>query len=211
MAPTLKLTSDDDKHTNPTLLSDETLLSFVPIFIIRHPVLQNESWYRAITRCAPVDLKNNWTKNMGDISSCRKLLEWYDANVPKDVQLHSPARPGPFAPIVLDCDDLLEDNRAVIEEVCARCNFDPAKVIDQWDEQAPREDLGVMSKSFLKDLNESKGVDKSKSSKGVNMDQKHKEWTEKWGVEAADYLKKCAENAMDDYEYMKSRRLTVLS
>lgn len=207
-APALKLSAEGEPHTNPTLLPDSFMLSIVPIFVIRHPVLQNESWYRAVSRCAPVDLENPWSRAMGSIHFCRQLLEWYEANVPSDVEVDSPKRPGPFAPIVLHADDIL-DNRPLIEDLCRRCNFDPAKVLYEWDQTKPKEDLNDMGKSFLKDIHESTGVDKSKSSKGVNIDAKYDEWKEKWGPDVADLLKSNAEDAMDDYEYMKARMMKV--
>lgn len=196
----------DEKHTNPTLLPDSFFLSTVPVFIIRHPAMQVESWYRADSRIAPVDITNPLKKMSSDISSCRKLLEWYEANVPADVPVDAPKRPGPFKPIVLDADDLLE-NPAAIEELCRRCNFDIAKVTYEWEASGPEANDNVATKSYLQDLWKSTGVDKSKSSKGVTIEGKHQKWKEEFGDQVADFLKERVELAMHDYVYMKERKI----
>lgn len=196
----------DEKNTNPTMLPDSFFLGAVPVFIIRHPAMQNESWYRADLRVGPVDITTPIRKMSGDVSNCRKLLEWYEANVPADVAVDEPKRPGPFKPIVIDADDLLE-NPAAIEELCRRCNFDPAKVAYEWEATGIQPDLDERTVSYLQDLWKSTGVDKSKSSKGVTIEGKYQKWKEEFGDEAADFLKQRAEAVMDDYLYMKARKI----
>lgn len=188
------------------MLPDSFLLSAVPIFIIRHPLMQTESWYRAIQRIYPVDIKDPFCKLSANTNYCRQLFDWYKAQVPADVYTGpNPKGPGPFMPIIVDADDLLEGTDT-IERVCERANFSKDKVLYSWDTVSD-DTKDVVSRSYLKGLWESTGVDKSKSSKGVTAEAKHAAWKDEFGQEVADFLLASANEHMPDYEYMLAQKI----
>lgn len=188
------------------MIPDSFLLSAVPIFIIRHPLMQTESWYRANVRVGPVDITSPLCKISANTNYCRQLFDWYQSQMTADAYSGpNPKGPGPFPPIVVDADDLLE-GKDTIERICDRANFAKDKVLYSWD-TVEDESRTVIERSYLKGLWESTGVDKSKSSKGVTAEAKHAAWKEEFGQEVADFLLASANRHMPDYEYMKARKI----
>lgn len=87
--------------------------------------------------------------------------------------------------------------------------MDPARVRYQWDVTAPKEGEEVTQRhmSFMGGLWQSTSIDQSKTSEAVDLQQKYGEWVKEFGQTVADELKKRTDEAMEDYLYLKSKRI----
>ncbi len=171
-----------------------------PIFIIRHPALTFESWYRTESSAGAVDIADKaWGFYMSYTYS-RQLYDWYTS----DENLESCAA---SSVIVVDADDVI--NQTSVTKLCELCGMDPKLVRDQWDVTAPRDGEQVTQRHllYMGGLWNSTTIDKSKSSESVDLEEKHKAWTEQFGQTVADALRKKVDEAMEDYTYLKSKRI----
>lgn len=200
-------TTDDDTtltaRTNPTILSDAFLNSIQPVFIVRHPALAFESWYRTESGSGTgtVDISDrSWGFYMSYTYS-RQLYDWFASQAAE-------ASDGDAAPLILvDADDII--NETSITKLCQLCGMDPSLLRTQWDVTAPKdgEDVTQRHLSYMGGLWNSTSIDKSKTSEAVELDDKHQKWVTEFGQVVADELRKRSEEAMDDYLYLKSKRL----
>lgn len=189
--------------SNPTMLTDDFLTSFVPVFLIRHPVLVVDSWYRTDVRAGITpDLALTCRKNGLSYEFTRKLYDWYVGLV---ADSDTAMRPGDKAfPLVLDADDVVEGG--VVQRFAKTVGMDPEQVLSSWEAKST-EGLDSIKKSYVQGIWESTGVDKSKSSKFLDVEAKYKSWRELYGKEVGDYLVALSEEFMPDYEYMKSKKM----
>lgn len=174
------------------MLPDEMMLSWIPVFLIRNPILIGPSWIRAEMRVKTVNVEHVKRVSQLSLAFPRAICEWYKS-LPADKRIE---------PVVIDADDLVENDRA-INEVCRRCNMDEKSVIYQWDTKEAGPDVDEHHKSYIQGLWNSKGVDKSKSSKGLTLDGQYEGWCEEFGTEIADELRKYAEDNLESYLYFK--------
>ncbi|OAA81566.1 hypothetical protein LEL_01111 [Akanthomyces lecanii RCEF 1005] len=195
-------------RTNPTLLSDEMLLSFAPVFLIRHPALVVESYYRAIDFPPAPDLWRSNAPWSTSLHFTRALFEWYEA-----ATLSSPSTVGAEVgnlsiskthPIVVDADDILEGD--TVQRLAEMIGMDPEQILQQWDAQST-EGLDPGKKRFLKGLWESTGIDMSKSSRGLDLETKFGSWNELHGVEVGEALADLTKRQMGDYMWLKCRKI----
>ena len=197
VVPAAPITSDiNTQKTNPTMLSDEMLLSWTPVFIIRNPILVAQSWYLAESRVGPFDFAgDNWRKRIS-IRFSRAVFDWYRfRSVDQYVK-----------PIVIDADDLVENERA-ITELCRLCNMNENCVLYQWDVKGDDPAMSARRRSYIQGLYHSSGVDKSKSAKGITMSTQFAVWQHEYGVDIANTLRKYAEDNMADYLYLKGFKI----
>jgi hypothetical protein len=174
-----------------------------PIFIIRHPALAFESWYRTESSAGAVDINDKaWGFYMSYTYS-RQLYDWYTS----DENLKNCAASSSSVVIVVDADDII--NQTSVSKLCDLCGMDPNLVRYQWDVTAPKDGEEVTQRhlSYMGGLWKSTTIDKSKSSEAVDLDEKHKAWTEQFGQRVADSLRKRVDYAMEDYTYLKSKRI----
>ncbi|OAA37498.1 hypothetical protein BBO_07528 [Beauveria brongniartii RCEF 3172] len=161
-----EFTLDDDAppaaHTNPTMLADTYLVSFVPIFLVHHPALMVDSWFRASTRAShPPD----------PCLTTRALYDWYAARLitATSDEEQSPPTPTPGCkgvPIVVDADDVLEGD--TVARLTAIIGMDPAQVLREWEAQST-EVMVPLDKSYMQDLCDSTGIDTSKSARRLDI------------------------------------------
>jgi hypothetical protein len=181
---------------NPSMLPDDMMRSWIPVFIIRNPIMIGQSWYRTETRVKPLDLSSfNWRQLLSS-NFIRVIFDWY-MSLPEGQRIK---------PIVIDADDLVEDNRA-INELCRQCGMDEHSVLHEWETKQAPSDVDPHFKSYIGDLWNSKGVDKSKSSKGITLDGQYKVWREEFGEDVAEELRAYAGENMDNYMHMKSYKI----
>jgi hypothetical protein len=62
---------------------------------------------------------------------------------------------------------------------------------------------------MLSTLSASTGIIKDKTPTAVDVDAEVKQWKEEFGEEVAAKLETLVRDAMPDYEYLRSRRITV--
>lgn len=193
---------------NPSVIPDSVLSSWTPVFLVRHPALAFPSYYRMMlgmekgdaARMTEIEPKLVATMTL---RWTRELFEWYvEAGVGKP--------PGAGEPIVLDADDFQREPQ-LVARVCERVGLDASVVRSSWDpateEEVQRENpFWRHSKTTLFG---SSGVLLGKTFEGRSLEGEVVDWVEEFGEADAMKLKGWVEGAMEDYEYLRSKRLTL--
>lgn len=185
---------------NKTVLSDEFLRTLKPTFLIRHPALSITSMYRAARTEAfdrgsrepsPIERSSIWI---------RSLFDFYEA------QRDNGAGP----PLVLDADDVMTSPEVMVKYT-GLAGLDPDKLRFSW-EKASRETLSkqsTVSQMMLSTLNASDKINLDKVADALDITEEAAKWRAEFGKEDADKLESWVRAAMPDYEYMRSKRITV--
>ncbi|KAL0575951.1 hypothetical protein V5O48_006021 [Marasmius crinis-equi] len=177
---------------NPTLLPDRLLVSFTPVFIIRHPARMLPSLLRTFGQVGatafdtdfPVDSSFKWQ---------RMVYDCYKAWFGNDSAL----------PIVIDGDKLINDPEGQMEKLCKGVGLDPAGLRYTWEVEVPDTPVKAL---FKRTLCASTGVMKGQEIPPV-IDDEMKKWAGEWGDDTAQELKRHAEMIMPDYEYLLQRSI----
>lgn len=183
---------------NKTVLSDEMLKSFKPLFLIRHPALSLASMYRA----ARSDEFQRGSKepDVTERSSIwiRSLFDFYEA--------HQPGEP----PLVLDADDMMTSPELVMKYV-KLVGLDPDKLRFSWEKASPEEisKQSIIAQKMLSSLNASDKVNLEKVGGNIDIDAEAQKWRAEFGDVDAAKLESWVRAAMPDYEYMRSKRVTL--
>ncbi|KAM3509555.1 hypothetical protein MY10362_000549 [Beauveria mimosiformis] len=196
-------------RTNPTLLSDETLLSFVPLFLIRHPALVVDSYYRVKGHPPAAALRRSllFSYSVG-VQLTRALFDWYMAAAASSSASATAASTDMLLgskgyPIVVDADDLLQGD--TVQRLARTIGMDPAQILQQWETQST-DIMDPPGRPYVKGLWESTGIDRTKSAKGLDLEAKFKSWNELYGVEVGKTLADLTNNQMEGYLWLKSRK-----
>lgn len=182
---------------NPTLLPDDFMLSFAPIFLIRHPALVFPSWYKMGHNTFGADIDDYDFPVEVSFRWSRILYDWY-LNVSSEPSSRSPQTQS-RKPTVIDADDTMSD-RGALERVCHQLQLDPQHLAFEW--QAAKTGLFPWFSSIQK----STGVDMSKLSKGLDIQREFLKWENEFGSHVAQKLLHFVELAMPDYEYLLAQR-----
>ncbi|KAF1829988.1 hypothetical protein BDW02DRAFT_573478 [Decorospora gaudefroyi] len=178
-------------HTNPTSLPDSFMLSLQPIFQIRHPALMFPSMIRAMRdpdiRTPPFGSSAKVTLTLGH---SRALYDWYLAHG------------GELTPRIIDADDIMND-RAAVRRLCIETGLDPDAVQYEWEEKHLEDPIQAR---FLSTISKSKGILPGLGSKGLNIETEKEKWKKEFGDKDGETLAGYVSDAMDDYNYMLSRR-----
>ncbi|KIL88340.1 hypothetical protein FAVG1_08419 [Fusarium avenaceum] len=186
---------------NKTILSDDFLKTLKPTFLIRHPAstipslfraIRHEGFDREVKELEPVERSLYWQ---------RKLLEFYEDSY-KAGEIEKP--------IVLDADDMMTSQELMLKYAKV-AGLDPEKLRFSW-EKAPEEVVNSMPsfvQHMLGSLNSSEKIDLAKVVGDVDISQEAVKWKAEFGDEHARKLEIYIREAMDDYEYMRSKRLTL--
>lgn len=188
---------------NKTSLPDEFLDQWSPTFLIRHPALMLPSLLRTclkgveasgFTRAEPLPVETS-------MKWIRTLYEYYAANFGPDSQW----------PIVLDCDDVIKYQDKIVSKYAALLDLDPAKLQYEWEPMAAEEfnavdkNIQVMAGSIYR----SNKVDLSKLAGDIDIAKEAIKWKEEFGEEQGTRVEGWVRAALPDYEYLRSKRLTV--
>lgn len=186
----------DSPRTNPTVFTDEMLLSFTPVFLIRHPALLVDSFYRAKSRANMSDFGDNYAPYSNSLCAIKCLFEWYEAadNETGDKMCY---------PIVIDADDLLEGD--TVARLAQRLGMNPDKIPHSWAARST-EGLEAERKSFVEGLWNSTRIDTSKSSRGLDVAALERSWGDVYGSEVGSVLQHFTNKQMEHYLWLKSRR-----
>jgi hypothetical protein len=89
--------------------------------------------------------------------------------------------------------------------------MDPTKVQSTWSpiSKEEGEKMTKTAQRMLSTLNASNGIMQEKSSANIDVATEAKKWKEEFGEEGAQKLEKWVRAAMDDYMYLRERRLRV--
>ncbi|OBT75550.1 hypothetical protein VF21_05864 [Pseudogymnoascus sp. 05NY08] len=183
--------------TNPTLLPDDFMLSVSPVFLIRHPALVFYSWYKLTTNAFGADIDDSDFPAEVSFRWSRILYDWY-LNTWSETSPSSPQAQH-RKPAVIDADDTMSD-RAALERLCHQLQLDPQQLSFEW--QVAK--TGLLP--WLSSIQKSTGVDMSKISKGVDIQQEFVKWENEFGSHVAQKLLHFVELAMPDYEYLLAQR-----
>ncbi|KAF3491283.1 uncharacterized protein GIQ15_00800 [Arthroderma uncinatum] len=196
-------------RTNPTFFPDDFITSWQPVFLIRHPALTFESWYRAELRVEPIDINLKSWNYLTTFQYSRQLYDWFMSNCSNEdcEKENDSVTMGKPRPVVIDADDVI-DGKAM-SKLCEVCGMDPEHIRYEWEESRPSNTRGANPRevSYLSGIWDSTTIDKSKSSQGLDVAAKYDQWKEEFGIVAADVLYTKVKSAMPDYEYLKSRKL----
>jgi hypothetical protein len=160
---------------NPTVIPDRFMNTFVPIFIIRHPVRQIESLYRTTTRGYGLSVTDPDFELTTSYKPSRLIYDYYASTYGQIVSpFESSSQKGmsedntsnllsgelgrPW-PIVIDGDDLIADAERIVNKFCKLTGLDPSGVIYTWP-KGEWHDQGQPSieEAFFGTLSKSEGI-----------------------------------------------------
>ncbi|KAF9261009.1 hypothetical protein L218DRAFT_931647 [Marasmius fiardii PR-910] len=175
--------------TNPTLLPDEFLLTFTPVFIIRHPARAFPSSLRAHSRSTGGDVFDADFPANATFKISRILLDWYTAHSSKP-------------PIVIDGDKMVNDTKRQMKLLCERFGIDEDRIQYNW-ESKDDHGYGKVWDAYYEGITNSTGVVRTKETmEAPILEKEMKKWSQEWNEDVAVKLKELVESAMDDYEYL---------
>lgn len=178
--------SSDSEKTDPTIFPDRSLKSFRPVFLIRHPGLTFESWYRAEKGGErPVDIKDKSWSFYTSFQYSRQLYDWFVSNSTDQSSMT----------IVIEADDMLEDGSA-IKTLCDLIGMDRQHIAWQWDVIQTPDSATSRQLTYLSEYWGSTGIDSSKSSRRLDMAAKFTKWQDKFGLDVATELWNLVEKAI---------------
>lgn len=144
---------------NPTVLPDRMMRAFAPVFTIRHPIKQIESWYRA-SRLFGVNLDDSEFELCASYRFTRRLFNYYTELFSSGSGSPETPTGKPRWPVVIDGDDLINDTEGIATKFCELTGIDPKGVIYKW--EAEEITKGPTEATFLGTLRKSDGVKKNK-------------------------------------------------
>lgn len=201
---------EDEKEArsplNQTIFPDSYLLTWKPVFLIRNPCRAFESMLRSISdvfeaddtfRDAPKEAKMAIVRSQMTLGWTRSLWQFYES---KGV-----------SSLIIDADDIVTQPQGITQQLAEWIGFDKDVLKYAWNEATDSEKAakGVTMSRMLSSLDASAGVtvDASKLAKNIKVDEQVPKWKAEFGDERADMLRECVETAMEDYEWLKERRM----
>jgi len=195
--------------TNETVLPDEFLRAWKPIFLIRHPALVFPSVYRTLLDLEGpeyaeaqesvfrLELTLHWT---------RSLYDWY-VEMFRQSGGDEPQSDGPW-PLVLEADDILT-KPAMLSRFCDIVELDSSKLRFAWPTASDEEraSLPSVTQRMKSTLLASSGVITNKTATSLNLDIEAKQWRQEFGETQGAKIEQYVKAALPDYEYMKAKRL----
>ncbi|KAF2119236.1 hypothetical protein BDV96DRAFT_642273 [Lophiotrema nucula] len=201
---------DEVEHSkgNETILPSTTLLRLRPTFLIRHPALafpsllrtsiDNEGFEKVLNDegTQKWEMTLHWT---------RSLYSWYLTHLSN---LEKATKDEVITyPIILDADDISKS--ALMAKYAAAVGLDPSLIRFEWEAASP-EELKGLSKTVqrMKDtILASTKIVEGKDSRALILGDEKQKWKDEFGEVLAGRLVKFVDGAMDDYEWLKERRL----
>jgi hypothetical protein len=201
-------------HTNGnvTVMPDQFLATFLPIFLIRHPALMYPSMHRALRdmQGAKAAAEPRQMKMQMSLRPTVALYKWYVETLRANGLTEYGGEPWP---IVLEADDIMVEPSPAVERVCELAGLDKTLLKYTWDVATPEELAKLPDKRFqrmISTLSESTGIRQDKLAKGIVIVDEVEKWKAEFGEEQARMLEKRVKQSMPDYEYLKSKRLDPL-
>jgi len=217
---------------NPTVVPKDLLEQFHFTFLIRHPRYSIPSYYRCtIPPLDDVTGFYNFMPSEAGYDEVRRVFDYLksigqvgptvcgqdtDSDTSRPSSRLSSAASDASPPVdicVIDADDLLDDPAGIIEAYCRTTGleYDPAMLC--WDTE---EDHRIAKEAFEKwkgfhedAINSSNLKPRAHKKTPKSDEQLYAEWTEKYGKEGADVIKKTVEATTADYEYLKQFAIRV--
>lgn len=195
-----KRSKENDPRANPTMFSDDEMLSWQPIILIRNPMAVFESWMRVMGSPYP-DLDSRVSLLYTTFKHQRRIFDWYRHKL-------STSGKGKL-PIVVDADDIIEGTEAVYQ-LCSLLDMRPGELLFRWEIEPRSEEpsgQNMRLQHFRDTIRNSTRVDQSKTSRNFDLASKEVKWCEMFGAEKASRLAERVRISWADYEYLKAFKL----
>ncbi|KAF8538350.1 hypothetical protein BDD12DRAFT_842718 [Trichophaea hybrida] len=194
IAPSLVDDDDKDGIKNPTVVPLSRLRNFQFTFLIRNPRRSIPSFYRC-TR-PPVSEVTRWYYFLAEEAGYRELRTMFDYLRATGVVTEENM-------FVLDADDLLENSEEAIRRYCGNVGIEFRPEMLSWEKGKGCEAFEKW-KGFHENVIGSDGLKKrEKGMEEKTEEQDVAEWTEKWGADAAELIRKTVEETKEDHEYLR--------
>ena len=222
---------DEKRLNNPTVLPEVVLKQFQFAFLIRHPQQSLPSYYRCTV--PPLSEMTGFSKFMPSETGYRELRLIIDylrstgqvGPGVAGVEDQQESRRAGSKICVIDADDLLDNPSGVIKAFCGAVGLEFNPSMLTWDTPAHRDQAHAAFakwRGFHEDaldrteLTPRKYVSRhqcqtsslltfvcSQKKMPKNIDQDHADWVGKYGIDAANVLRKTVQDNIEDYEYLK--------
>ncbi|KAJ6155751.1 hypothetical protein N7470_006317 [Penicillium chermesinum] len=195
---------------NQTVISDEYLRTWQLAFIIRHPALAWPSLYRAMLKMQAIGFMDEDGLKGGQRDEHDHALE--------------PEAPDiAVAPPIIDAHDLIHTPQ-IVQKLCAQTGLDPASVQFEWGSAdikkaelwAPGAECDAEQQKHIKAANimlstlqSSSTPNKALAPETIDIAAEAVKWRAEFGDEIAGVIEKAVHDSMDDYEYLKARKLCL--
>lgn len=112
---------------------------------------------------------------------------------------------------MLDADDIITEPE-VVRRYADILGFDREKLRFEWDVASEEEvgKMGPMERRMRSTLDASKGIVEGKTAKGLDLDNEARKWKQEFGEELGQEMESLVQDAMSDYEYLRSRRMRAV-
>ncbi|KAI6797978.1 hypothetical protein KC361_g3620 [Hortaea werneckii] len=204
---------DKPVRTNPTIFTDDQMLSWQPLFLIRHPLAVYSSWYRAEGRLAP-DLDTAISRMYMTLRFQREILDWYLAQRQQDSRGKGTRVP---PPIVLDADDIIlsrpDDPDSPLHQLARSLHMDPSRLLFSWPAEEAARTAGAgldpelqqdeRVERFLGTIRKSTGLDSSKVARAWDRETCARGWALGFGDVKAEKLLRRVEESQEDWDYLR--------
>ncbi|KAL9107268.1 MAG: hypothetical protein Q9227_007809 [Pyrenula ochraceoflavens] len=192
---------------NDTLLPDDFLRQWRPVFLIRHPALVFPSLYRAMTDSEGFGAAEEKREpfNMGmTLRWSRRLYDLYTTLLPSS---------SPW-PTVIDADDVINEPQVLIR-LCRLMGLDETKMQFSWEQvpESQREHLAKtvspMVRRMMSTLWASEGImkDKTPKAEAIDVEVEAAKWRKEFGESEGRQLEEWVRKALPDYEFLRGKRL----
>lgn len=197
---------------NDTILPDQYLRLWMPIFLIRHPALAFPSFYRVHLEREggedPYGGKDRWLSIFMTLHWSRRLYDWYTTLYSNETEHTSDPQETATWPIILDADDIISEPR-IVERLAGIIGMDVTQLKFSWAPATAEEieKLSPLARRMLSTLSASDGIQEHNSAAHIDIDEETKKWREEFGESKGQKLEEWVRAAMPDYEFLKDRRM----
>ncbi|KAH6857447.1 hypothetical protein BKA58DRAFT_450015 [Alternaria rosae] len=193
--------SNSSAHTtrNRTLLPDDFLRQWYPIFVIRHPASAFSSYYRV--------LKASDSGPEKILQQATMVNTYHWTRTLYDLYKHTFGITG----IILDADDVVANPQLLIN-ASKRVGLDPQKLKFTWNATSSKAEITAKTThdpqhlEFMETLDRSTGVIRGDLRGKLDVGVMGGKWREEFGEEEGRRLEGWVAAAMDDYRYLEQEK-----
>ncbi|KAJ5911687.1 uncharacterized protein N7473_000990 [Penicillium subrubescens] len=201
----------DDLFCNDTVLPNAFLMTWLPTFLIRNPIVAFPSYYR-VFHSARNAHKRQMKYAKGQMNRTmtmrwtRRLYDWY-MNIWQQQKRCKECQQGP---VILDADDILTSPEE-LKKYCRLVGLDETKLQFSWKPLSEEEvaKCHPLKQRMRDTLHASSGIQKDKLAGDRNLETELVEWKDEFGEEEGLQLREWVVAAMPDYVYLRDRRLQL--
>jgi hypothetical protein len=190
--------------SNPTLLPDRLAVTFIPVFMIRHPAYTFPSALRASSSYGAKVFDPDFAV-IATYRWQRIVFDFYRGLYEKKFK-GSPQRRN--WPVVVEGDRLVNDTKNLMTKFCEMVGLEESQIQYSWDSRYSQRN--AIWDAFVKVAEESTGVIKNPEPiRPPDLAQEIKRWESEWDTDVAEKLREFVELAMDDYNHLLRHSLVA--